>query len=114
MWLTLSLMWSHIKHFKILNPELPSKMLWMGDSSDWDHFEKYKTLKIEVKDQTFPFSSESHVEFGLKHLCIYMKHNCVGETNLSLIIIKFGTCSLSNEKATVRTKQIILFLQISP
>lgn len=64
----------------------------------------YKALKIEVKDQTFPFSSESHVEFGLKYLCIYMKHNCVGETNLSLIIIKSGTCSLSNEKATVRTK----------
>lgn len=40
----------------------------------------YRALKVEVEDQMFPFSSKSHVEFGLKHLCIYMKHDCVGET----------------------------------
>lgn len=40
----------------------------------------YKALKIEAGDQRFLFSSDNHVKSGLKYLCVYMKHERVGET----------------------------------
>lgn len=39
MWLTRSLIASHIKYFEVLNPGRGSKMLQMGDSSEREHFE---------------------------------------------------------------------------
>lgn len=64
---------SHIKHSQVLNTgrETPvtGTILRM-----------YRALKTEAEDQTCLFFSDSHVKFGLKYLCIYMRHECAGET----------------------------------
>lgn len=70
---------SHIKHSQVSNTgrETPvtGTILRM-----------HRALKTEVEDQTRLFLSDSHVRlefgltFGLKCLCIYMRHEGAGET----------------------------------
>lgn len=79
-WFTLSFIASHVKHFKVLNPGLTNKMSLMRGAVIGTILRWYKALKIEAGDQRFLFSSDNHVKSGLKYLCVYMKHERVGET----------------------------------
>lgn len=57
-------------------------MLQMAESGNWDHSENVQGSQDRGwrSNISLFLSSESHAEFGVKYLCTYMKHDCVGET----------------------------------
>lgn len=79
LWFTLSFIASRIKYFQALNTGLATKKLQMGDTSDWDHSENVQGSQDWGWRSNIPLFWYD-VKFGLKYLCIYMRHECAGET----------------------------------
>ena len=65
---------------QVLNTGLATKKLQMGDTGDWDHFENVQGSQDWGWRSNISLLFWYDVKFGLKYLCIYMRHECAGET----------------------------------